>query len=226
MVRNVFWSCYIKNKFTASGLVVFSTPQPPKPPRKSYSMKPAIINMHEGLESVYEDPDAFQVISEPGWQHWFLPVKWWNSKLFISLWQPAVTDGNQTEVLVRPVPRPRSRLMSKPEVLNPGTSDADHSSSSVVRRPLATHSPTSHGCCYMFPPFSCCQDCHIYEYPTSDFGRLRPVRPPPKPPVSRPGCSHKPTAGLGRLDPSTSLNSEEVFGSYWIFLTACSTSAE
>lgn len=142
-------------------------------------------------------------------------------KLLVCLCQPAFTDGNQTEVIVRPVPRPRSRLLSKPDVLNPRTNGGDavtHSSSSVVGRPLATHAPTPHGLCHMmFQPLSCCQDFHIYEYPTEDLGRLRPVRPPPKPPVSRPGASDKPTAPLGRSGPSSSLNSEEVFGLCWIF---------
>lgn len=58
-------------------------------------------------------------------------IKW----LFISR-QPAVTDGNQTEVKVRPVPRPRSKLVSKPEVTScndADAADAGHSSSSVVR---------------------------------------------------------------------------------------------
>lgn len=58
-------------------------------------------------------------------------IKW----LFISR-QPAVTDGNQTEVKVRPVPRPRSKLVSKPEVTSRNdadAADAGHSSSSVVR---------------------------------------------------------------------------------------------
>lgn len=186
-------------------------------------MKPSIIDVAEGLQSVYEDTDALQVNTEPGWQLWFLLVQWRSAKLFVSLRQPADTDGDQTEVTVRPVPQPRSKLESKPEVLKPGTNDADaadadHSSSSVVRPPLARHPPTSH-CHMMLPPLSSCQDSHVYEYPTLDFGRLRPVRRPPKPPVSRPGASDKPTAGLGRSDPSTSLNSEEVFGLDWIFHT-------
>lgn len=197
-------------------------PQPPKPLRKSYSMKPTITNVHKGLQSVYEDPDALQVNTEPGWQHWFLLVKWWK---YSTLWQPAVTDGNQTEVVVRPVPRPRTKLMSKPELLIPRTNDADavdadHSSSSEVRWPVATHSPASHGLCHMmFLSLSCCQYSHVYEYIALDFERLRPVRPPPKPPVSRPGVSDQPTAGLGRSDPSTSLISEEVFVLYWLFHT-------
>lgn len=217
-----FQSCYIRIKIAASGLVVFPSPQPPKPPRKSYSMNPAITNVHEGLQAVYEDPDALRVNTEPGWQRWLLLVSAGESpKHLVCLWQPAFTDGNQTEVIVRPVPRPRSRLPSKPDVLNPRTNDGvevTHSSSSVVRRPLATHAPTPHGLCHMmFQPMSCCQDFHIYEYPTEGLGRLRPVRPPPKPPVSRPGASDKPTAPLGRSGPSSSLNSEEVFGLCWIF---------
>eukprot|EP00066_Takifugu_rubripes_P012755 XP_011602021.1 PREDICTED: uncharacterized protein LOC105416418 isoform X2 [Takifugu rubripes] len=129
---------------------------PLKPPRKSYAMKPTIT--YESLQSLYEDPDALQ---------------------------PAVTDGNQTEVKVRPVPRPRSKLVSKPEVTSHNdadAADAGHSSSSV--------------------------DSHFYEYPV-DYKRLRPVRPPPKPPVSKSVASDKPSAGEGGGNSSVSLNSEE-----------------
>lgn len=68
MARNVFLELLDKNKnrFAASGLVVLSPPQPPKPPRKSCSTKPTTTDVHEGLQSVYEDLDVFQVNPEPG----------------------------------------------------------------------------------------------------------------------------------------------------------------
>lgn len=61
----------------------------------------------------------------------------------------------------------------------------------------------------MFPSFSYGQDSHFYEYP-ADYIRLRPVRPPPKPPVSKSVASDKPSAGEGGGNSSVSLNSEEV----------------
>lgn len=75
----------------------------------------------------------------------------------------------------------------------------------------------------MCPSLSCCQDSHFYEYP-ADYKRLRPVRPPPKPPVSKSVASDKPSAGEGGGNSSVSLNSEEVIELFFylmpLFLTA------
>lgn len=75
----------------------------------------------------------------------------------------------------------------------------------------------------MFPSLSCCQDSHFYEY-IADYKRLRPVRPPPKPPVSKSVASDKPSAGEAGGNSSVSLNSEEVIELFLylmpLFLTA------
>lgn len=55
---------FLKPLLLLHTLMVRSTPQPPNPPRKSYAVKPTITN--EGLQSLYEDPDALQVKTEPG----------------------------------------------------------------------------------------------------------------------------------------------------------------
>lgn len=61
----------------------------------------------------------------------------------------------------------------------------------------------------MLLSLSCCQDSHFYEY-LADYKRLRPVRPPPKPPVSKSVASDNPSAGESSGNSSVSLDPEEV----------------
>ncbi|XP_030263575.1 titin-like isoform X2 [Sparus aurata] len=56
---------------------------PPKPPRKSYLMKSSTTSSYEVVQPTYEDPDATT---------------------------PPVTDGSQSDVVVKPVPHPRTKL--------------------------------------------------------------------------------------------------------------------
>ncbi|XP_070779799.1 uncharacterized protein [Enoplosus armatus] len=120
---------------------------PPKPPRKSLSMKYAITSSYDVPQSACEDPDASM---------------------------PAVTDGSQSEVKVKPVPRPRSKLQPKAQC---------NTSNNTVDSVDTTSNTTN------------VVSCQLSEYP-ADYERPCPVRPPPRPPMSICVTSSQPTTAV------------------------------
>ncbi|XP_036945249.1 verprolin-like isoform X1 [Acanthopagrus latus] len=119
---------------------------PPKPPRKSYTM-PSITSSYEVIQPTYEDPDATT---------------------------PPVTDGSQSEVEVKPVPRPRSKLKPK--------ADCNSSNNSTVDSIHKTSNTTNTE--------------QVSQY-SADCGKPRSVCPPPRPPPpSKKATSSQPKAEI------------------------------
>ncbi|KAL3054143.1 hypothetical protein OYC64_006471 [Pagothenia borchgrevinki] len=87
---------------------------------------------------------------------------------------PTVTDGSHSDVNVKPVPRPRSRIQPKSE-LNNNNNTVD-SSDTTSDTPDAVSS-------------------QLNERP-ADFKTPGPVRPPPRPPLSKYMTSRKPTTAV------------------------------
>ncbi|AWP18650.1 putative pollen-specific leucine-rich repeat extensin-like protein 1 [Scophthalmus maximus] len=114
---------------------------PPKPPRKSLMTKSVITSSYEVPQQDNEDPDAAT---------------------------PAVTDGSQCEVKVKPVPRPRSKILSKAQSNTSNTIAFVDKTGNTSNTVSAEH------------------DEHSEERP-------RPVRPPPRPPIAKCLTSSKPT---------------------------------
>ncbi|XP_035471127.1 uncharacterized protein LOC118288766 isoform X2 [Scophthalmus maximus] len=81
---------------------------------------------------------------------------------------PAVTDGSQCEVKVKPVPRPRSKILSKAQSNTSNTIAFVDKTGNTSNTVSAEH------------------DEHSEERP-------RPVRPPPRPPIAKCLTSSKPT---------------------------------
>ncbi|XP_058508961.1 ras-associated and pleckstrin homology domains-containing protein 1-like isoform X1 [Solea solea] len=129
---------------------------PPKPPRKSLMMKSSITNGYDTLPPAYEEPDALK---------------------------PAVTDEVQPEFRVKPVPRPRSKILPKPP--------PSDTTNSAVDSGNETSSETT--------AVSCQHD----EEPAP---RLQPVRPPPRPPPIR--CLTSTTADVYGGSQNSSSNTE------------------
>ncbi|KAM7372288.1 hypothetical protein PAMP_009467 [Pampus punctatissimus] len=113
--------------------------QPSEPSRTKYMMTSAISSC-DTPQHTYEDPDASV---------------------------PALTDGSQSEVKVKPVPHPRSKL--KP---NAQFNNSNNNKTVVDGSSNATNSQNS-------------------EFP-AHYKRPRPVRPAPRPPMT----SSKPTAAV------------------------------
>lgn len=61
----------------------------------------------------------------------------------------------------------------------------------------------------------CRQDSHLYEYPAA-YTRPKPVRPPPRPPVSTDVTSSKPTAEVDGANRCVSSNTETTVRVYGI----------
>ncbi|KAF3846703.1 hypothetical protein F7725_003781, partial [Dissostichus mawsoni] len=89
---------------------------------------------------------------------------------------PTVTDGSHSDVNVKPVPRPRSRIQPKSEHNNNNNNNTVDSSD--------TTSDTTDA-----------ESSQLNERP-ADFKTPRPVRPPPRPPLSKYMTSRKPTTAV------------------------------
>ncbi|KAK1878178.1 Apolipoprotein L5 [Dissostichus eleginoides] len=122
---------------------------PPKPPRTKYLMKSSITASCDVTQPTYEDPDA--------------PM-------------PTVTDGSHSDVNVKPVPRPRSRIQPKSEHNNNNNNNTVDSSD--------TTSDTTDA-----------ESSQLNERP-ADFKTPRPVRPSSRPPLSKYMTSRKPTTAV------------------------------
>nr|XP_043906886.1 extensin-like [Solea senegalensis] len=129
---------------------------PPKPPRKSLMMKSSITNGYDAIPPAYEEPDALK---------------------------PAVTAEVLPDFRVKPVPRPRSKILPKPPPSDTTNSDSVNETSSETTA------------------VSCQHD----EEPAP---RLQPVRPPPRPPPIRCLTSTKPTADVYGGSQNSSSNTE------------------
>ncbi|XP_034449582.1 uncharacterized protein LOC117766560 [Hippoglossus hippoglossus] len=106
---------------------------PPKPPRKSLMMKYVITGSYEVPQPTYVDPDTTT---------------------------PDATDENQSEVKVRPVPRPRSKVFPRAPSQTDNTVDPADKTSNAANEVSSQHSEES-------------------------AERPRPVRPPPRPPLAK-----------------------------------------
>nr|XP_046270311.1 uncharacterized protein LOC124072731 [Scatophagus argus] len=127
-------------------------------------MKSAITSSHDDPQPIYEDLDASML---------------------------AVTDGGQSEVKVKPVPRPRSKLPPKTKC-----NTTDNNTVETVDKTSDTTDAV---------------DSHIYEC-IEDYKRLQPVDPPPRPPGCRYVTSFKPTAGVNggnHYSPAVSTESKQ-----------------
>ncbi|XP_071330336.1 uncharacterized protein [Trachinotus anak] len=129
---------------------------PPKPPRTKYMMKASISSSRFISQPAYEDPDACK---------------------------PAVTDGSQSEVKVKPVPLPRSKAQPGVQSNTKKTVDSGDKTNNTTN---AVSSPRS-------------------ECP-ADFVRPHPVRPPPRPPKYL--TTSKPTAAVNGGSRYINLNTD------------------
>ncbi|XP_029294357.1 uncharacterized protein LOC115012723 isoform X2 [Cottoperca gobio] len=120
---------------------------PPKPARTKYLMKSPITSSYDVPQSTYEDLDA--------------PM-------------PAVTDGSQSEVKFKPVPRPRSKIQPKSHRNNNNntadSADTTGNTTNAVSSQLSGYA--------------------------ADHKTPHSVRPPPRPPLSKYMTSAKPTAAV------------------------------
>nr|XP_019964300.1 PREDICTED: uncharacterized protein LOC109643579 [Paralichthys olivaceus] len=105
---------------------------PPKPPRKSCMMKSVITSSYDAQQPAYLDPNSST---------------------------PDVTDGNQSEVKVRPVPRPRSKVLPRAPSKTDSTVDPADKTSDAANEVSSQHSEAT-------------------------AERPRPVRPPTRPPLA------------------------------------------
>ncbi|XP_026205403.1 uncharacterized protein LOC113155092 isoform X2 [Anabas testudineus] len=119
----------------------------PQSPTPNYMMTSTTTSSHEVSQQIYEDVDTSM---------------------------PAVTDGSQVEVKVKPVPRPRSKVQRKEQCSNNNNNNTSDSVDKTTSTTNEASTPSN-------------------EY-TPDFQRPHPVRPPPSPPVSKRMISSKPTA--------------------------------
>ena len=139
--------------------------------------------------------------------------------------QPAVTDGSQSEVEAKPVPPPRSRQsQSQYDDINivysadttSNTTNAVVSGDSVSIK--WTHDSTySFSSTYLFFMSFCRQNSQLGEYP-ADYKAPRPVRPPPRPPLSKCMTSMKLKAAVEEDNHCISSNSEPTVSLFLIFL--------
>lgn len=104
--------------------------------------------------------------------------------------QPAVPDGSQSEVEAKPVPPPRSRQSQSQCNDNVYSADTtSNTTNAVVSGDIVsikwTHdSMYSFSSMYLFFMSFWRQNSQLGEYP-ADYKTPRPVRPPPRPPLSK-----------------------------------------
>ncbi|XP_033998528.1 uncharacterized protein LOC117492387 isoform X3 [Trematomus bernacchii] len=145
---------------------------PPKPPRTKYLMKSSITASCDATQPTYEAPMAPKPSSPKSTitSSFDVPQSICED---LDAPMPTVTDGSHSDVNVKPVPRPRSRIQPKSELNNNNTVDSSDTTSDT------TDAVSS----------------QLNERP-ADFKTPGPVRPPPRPPLSKYMTSRKPTTAV------------------------------
>ncbi|KAI9527108.1 hypothetical protein NQZ68_034095 [Dissostichus eleginoides] len=162
----------MKSSITASCDVTqptYEDPDAPMEPKPS-SPTPTLTSSDDVQQSVYEEPDSL-LAPKPS-----SPTSTITSSNDVTQSpyedvNPTVTDGSHSDVNVKPVPRPRSRIQPKSE----------HNNNNNTVDSSDTTSDTTDA-----------ESSQLNERP-ADFKTPRPVRPSSRPPLSKYMTSRKPT---------------------------------
>ncbi|KAI9526390.1 hypothetical protein NQZ68_039810 [Dissostichus eleginoides] len=165
----------MKSSITASCDVTqptYEDPDAPMEPKPS-SPTPTLTSSDDVQQSVYEEPDSL-LAPKPS-----SPTSTITSSNDVTQSpyedvNPTVTDGSHSDVNVKPVPRPRSRIQPKSE----------HNNNNNTVDSSDTTSDTTDA-----------ESSQLNERP-ADFKTPRPVRPSSRPPLSKYMTSRKPTTAV------------------------------